>query len=1049
MRMDFGRTLYSRADLRRRLFTSALLAVTAPFGLAQGGNQGALQGTVTDPSGAVVPDAIITITNASRGTSFSVRTTGSGTFILPVLPVGFYNVKIEHAGFSTAERTAVDVEVGNRVDLPVTLSIAGDQTVIEISTGAPVVDTTRTNVAESVNERSVEALPVLGRNFLDFTLLTPGVSRDVRGGDLSFGGQRGTLNSLTIDGADNNNTFFGQTLGRTGSGRAPYQFSQDAVQEFQVNTSSFAPEFGRAGGAVINVVTKSGTNAFHGTAFEFFRDRSLNANDQVYSLQRSYFLRGLRATAPAKPGYHFHQFGGNLGGPVLRNKLFFFFDYDGQRNSVGIPVSLTLPANAAPSPAVLAAQNYLVARSNTYLTTFNQDVYLAKVDYRLNAANLISARYNGQRFTGENLENSGTTSAAEHTGNSNVNTDTFALEVNTTLTQHVINQLRGSYQRDNEPGLANSQNAEATVRNAGTTLLTVGRNNFSPRETTLHRQQYADSVSYVLGTHTIKAGADFLRDQILNYFPGNFSGAYTFDSLENFGRALTGQSLQASANGAATLQLIQAYAGAGTSGPTTHPDNAQIAAFAQDDWRANRRLQLTYGVRWDRQSFHQPGVRNPTAFSTGFDTSRVPVDDLNLQPRLGIAFQPFAGSDRTVLRAGGGMFYGNTPSILTGTASSNNGVNLQTFTFQPSTSPSTTNTNATGQPFFPGNIAYPDSTCGAPVNAPGCTPPAGFSAARSNLFLFSDHYHQPLVIQYNAQVEQQLAPDIALTLGYLGVRGTHLTRTRNANFISEAPATILNTAGQVFNYQRINSNLLVNPAFNQIFQFESTAHSAYNGLTAQVDKRFSHGVQFSTAYTWSKVLDDAPDATAVVVGSDDGKEAYDPLNPRLDLAPGNDDVRNRFVASIVWDINSLADRLHGPARQIAGGWNLSGILTAQSGQPYTAFINTALNGSLLTANQRTPGSDRNMYRLPNYVTVDPRITKTLGVERFRVLLIGEAFNILNHSNLTGVNQTQYSVVNNVLTPNTSLTTGFQTPRAFGTLPSYNGRVIQLAAKIRF
>ncbi|RZU40738.1 TonB-dependent receptor [Edaphobacter modestus] len=1030
-----------------RLFLCVSLA--SGVAVAQGGNQGALQGIVTDPSGAVVSDATITIVNPTRGTSYTGTTNKSGTFTFPVVPTGFYDVMIEHAGFSKVEQKHVEVTVGGKVELPVMLQVGANQTVVEVI-GVPVVDTVRTNVAESVNERQVANLPVLGRNFLDFTLLTPGVSRDVRGGDLSFGGQRGTLNSLTIDGADNNNTFFGQTLGRTGSGRAPYQFSQDAVQEFQVNTSTFAPEFGRAGGAVVNVVTKSGTNQFHGTVFEFFRDRGLNANDQVYSQQLSYFKQGLRATAPTKPGYHFHQFGGNLGGPVLKGKLFFFFDYDGQRNSVGIPVALSIPSLGRPATAAeTAAINYLTARSGTYLTTFNQDVYLGKLDYRINAANVISGRYNGQRFKGTNLENSGTASAAEHTGNSNVNTDTFALELNTTLSQKLVNQLRGSYQRDNEPGLSNSQNPEAAVRQNGTTLLTVGRNNFSPRETTLHRQQYADAVTYVAGTHTIKVGVDWLRDQILNYFPGNFSGAYTFDSLENFGRSLTGQALQATATGSSALQLVQAYAGTGTSGPTTNPDNAQLAAFAQDDWRATRRLQVTYGVRWDRQTYHQPGIVNAQALATGFDTSRVPVDDMNFGPRLGVAYQPFANSDRTVIRAGGGIFYGNTPSILTGTASSNNGVNLQTFTFQPTTGPAPTNANATGQPYFPGQIAYPNNTCGVPTDAPRCTPPAGFAAAKSNLFLFDSKYHQPRIVQYNAQIQQQVAKDTSVTIGYLGVRGTRLTRTRNANFVSETPATILNTAGQSFSYMRINSSQLVNPNFNQIFQFEATAHSAYNGLTAQLDKRFAQGLQLSAAYTWSKVIDDAPDATAVVVGSDDGKEAYDPLNPRLDLAPGNNDVRNRFVLSTVWDLDYFTKNLHGVLRPVAGGWSVSGIITAQSGQPYTALINTALNGSLLIANQRTPGSARNQYRLPNYISVDPRITKTIGREKFKVLLIGEAFNVMNRTNITAYNNQQYVVTNNVLVPNTSPTTGFQTPRAFGNNPSYNGRVLQLAAKIQF
>jgi hypothetical protein len=238
---------------------------------------------------------------------------------------------------------------------------------------------------------------------------------------------------------------------------------------------------------------------------------------------------------------------------------------------------------------------------------------------------------------------------------------------------------------------------------------------------------------------------------------------------------------------------------------------------------------------------------------------------MSFGPRLGVAYQPFANSDKTVIRAGGGIFYGNTPSILTGTASSNNGVNLQTFTFQPTAGPAPTNPNATGQPYFPGQIAYPDSTCGTPTNAPRCTPPAGFAAAKSNLFLFDSKYHQPMIVQYNAQIQQQVAPETSVTIGYLGVRGTRLTRTRNANFVSESPATILNTAGQSFSYMRINSSQLVNPNFNQIFQFEATAHSAYNGLTAQLDKRFAQGLQLSAAYTWSKVIDDAPDATAVVV----------------------------------------------------------------------------------------------------------------------------------------------------------------------------------------
>lgn len=1002
---------------------------------AQGGNQGVLEGMVTDASGASLSSATITVIDETKGIELKAVSNGSGIFILPVIPVGTYTVRVQHEGFAPVEAKNVQITVGGKINLPVHMQVAGTTQTVQVSEDAPVIETTRTAVSSTVNERSVANLPTNGRNFLDFTLLTPGVVRDVRGGDLSFGGQRGTLNSLTIDGADNNNTFFGQTLGRTGSGRAPYQFSQDAVQEFQVNTSTYAPETGRAGGAVINVITKSGTNKFHGTAFEFFRDRGLNANDQSYSMQRDFFNRGLRGTMPVKPGYHYNQFGGNIGGPVIKDKLFFFFDYDGQRNQAGVPVSVSFPT--AKNAEEMAAISYLKARSNTYNTTFNQDVYLGKLDYLLNDTNQISLRYNAQRFNGQNLENSGATSAQEHTGASNVISDTVGLNWNSTITPKLINSLRLSYQRDSEPGKANSNNPEAAVRNNNALLLTVGRNNFSPRETTLHRQQYADTLTYVLNAHTLKFGVDFLRDSILNYFPGNFSGAYTFDTLENFGRSLLGEPLNVTAAaGTANLQLVQAYAGAGTTGPRTTPNLLQMAFFLQDDWRVTPCLTINYGVRWDRQSYKQPTVRNAAALATGFNTANIPVDDLNFGPRLGFAWQP-TSTGHTVVRGGAGIFFGNTPSILVGTATSNNALNVQTLTFRPTAA----------KPNFPGVSGYPNNTCGAPAATSNCSIPG--TPGTSNIYVFSQQYHQPEVIQGNMQLQQQLAKDFSFTLGYIGVRGLRLQRTRDANFVSESSAQITATDGKVFSYQKINSQL-VNSGFNHIFQFESTAHSSYNGMTAQLDKHFANGLQLSAAYTWGKVLDDAPDATAVVVGSDDAKLVYDPLRPRLDLGRGNNDIRNRFVLSEVWNFDYFARDLKGTARQVLGGWTLSSIITAQSGYPFTPTVSSDLNGDGISRNERVPGVRRNSEQMPNFYSFDPRITKDVRLaEGVKIQLIGEAFNVLNHTNIVGVTTNQYLFSGNTLTPNATGINAYRVPTSFGSAASYNGRVIQLAGKIVF
>jgi hypothetical protein len=626
--------------------------------VAQVGNQASLEGTITDPTGAVVPNVTVKLTNTQTGASFSAASNGSGYYVFPVIPVGTYDLTAEPSGFAAYTLKGIEVAVGAKINLPVALALKGQQESVEVTGETPVIETTRSPVTETVDHHAVSELPVNGRNFMDFVLLTPAVVKDVRGGDLSFGGLRGTLNSLTIDGTDNNNTFFGQTLGRTGSGRAPYQFSEDAVQEFQVNTNAYSAELGRAGGAITNVVTKSGTNSYHGTAFEFFRDRGLNANDPIYGLNRAFALAAGRP-APIKPGYHYNQFGGNFGGPIIKDKLFFFFDYDGQRNNFGEVVSFALPSSVNPATFnqfQTAAYNYLLARSGNYPATFNQNVYLAKVDYNLNSRNQFSLRYNAQRFLGANLENSGsvtsgsTISGLEHTGASNVNTDTGSLQWTSTLRSNLVNVARLSYQRDNEPGFANSNLPEAIVQQSGVTLLDVGRNSFSPRETTIHRQEYGDTMTWVKGSHTIKGGADFLRDHILNFFPGNFSGSYTFSSLDDFGHSLAGLPLAA---GSSSF-LLEAFPGSGTTGPRTTPNMLQSGLFVQDDWRLMPRLSLNLGARYDVQTYQQPSTTNPAAMAAGINTGKINTDTNNIAPRIGFAYTPFS-DNKTVVRGGWGF----------------------------------------------------------------------------------------------------------------------------------------------------------------------------------------------------------------------------------------------------------------------------------------------------------------------------------------------------------------------------------------------------------
>jgi hypothetical protein len=376
-----------------------------------------------------------------------------GVMSFVFLPPGAYKVETSGAqGFVPASFTNVIVTVGGQTPLDIQLAV-GNATVamVDVSAEGQVVETSRTSISSVVNERAIQNLPVNGRNFLDFATLTPSVVRDpTRQGDLAVGGQKGTLNSLQVDGADNNNTFFGQSFGRTGT-RPPYQFSEESVQEFQVNQNGFSAEFGRAGGAVINVVTKSGTNEWHGSAFEFFRDEALNSNTPI-----------LTARNAKRPKSQINQFGATIGGPIKKDRAFFFFAYDGQRsnipNVVDAPNFFAQPANV---------QNLLSPKMQTYQIGRNQDVFMAKTDIRLNNSNQLVLRFNQQNFTGNNNENGGPFSVEEHSGNSVAKTTTFSGSLISTLTPVLINEFRFQFGRDREPGEANSDVTEARIQTGG------------------------------------------------------------------------------------------------------------------------------------------------------------------------------------------------------------------------------------------------------------------------------------------------------------------------------------------------------------------------------------------------------------------------------------------------------------------------------------------------------------------------------------------------------------------------------------------------------
>ncbi len=570
-------------------------------------------------------------------------------------------------------------------------------------------------------------------------------------------------------------------------------------------------------------------------------------------------------------------------------------------------------------------------------------------------------------------------------------------------------------------------------------MLTIGRAFLSPRENAIRRGEWSDALSFCRGGHAFKVGANVLVDRIMFFSAVNFSGSYRFNSLESFGRSLAGTPVPLIGE-----RYTQAFSGDGTPGVSVHPNVAEFASFVQDEWRARPSLTFNLGLRYDVQVMAKPRVKNPSPAlaAAGLDTSFVPQDHNNVAPRLGFAWSALR-SKRLLVRGGYGLFYARTTAGLAARAHFLNGLTVQTRTF------------AGGTPSAALIPAYPNTICGAPDSSgvpPSCPAPA---AGTDIIMPFDPHYTQPFVQQGNFGVEYQFQRDASLSVSYVVDRGIHLQRYRDVNLGTPTTPTTIGIAAtsSVMTFHRFT---LPRPilGFDRVMLFESNANSIYYGLVLQLNKRFSQEFQFLASYTFSKVIDDLPDPNPVNLPGNDNRLLSDGSNPRRDRGPGNSDQRHRFVLSGVWQLN-YAKGLRPAPRAILGGWELSGILTAQSGLPYSGLVNFDLNNDGNSSTDRTPGLGRNTFYLPTTVSLDPRVTRNVQfTESVRLQFIGEAFNAFNHANISGVRTTQFSRSASTavcgiagtpcLVPQSIGATAFGTPTA-----TSGPRIMQLALKLLF
>src|SRR5579864_2744375 len=610
---------------------------------AQDSATGSIRGTVLDSSGGRIAQASIVVVNTATGRRSIVSSDAGGNFALELLPPGDYTARVEAPGMSPQVTPQMHVDVGGTAQFEFRLNIAGAQESITVSSAPLAVETQPSAVATLLDERALNDFPLNGRRFSDLALYSPGVTQDPRSltsatnGDLSFGGIRGFQNTTLVDGGDYNNAFFSQARGRY---RAPFQFSTEVVQEFRVSTTSYGAEQGRSGGAVINVVTKSGSNHVHGTVFYHLRDSSLGSANAFLAF---------------KPHNRQQQFGGTIGGPLKRNKIFFFTGFDQHifhspnvvefldGTSQVVPAAATGPYTpgdyeATDQSLVFSAAAHLTSLAGQYPAAQIGNSSYAKLDINLTPRHQLGLRLNTTRYWGANnvfLDPSSpvTYDSISNNGQELVSTETGSLSLTSSLTSRWISHLRAQFSRDRQQSFSNSSDVLIKIPNI---LDAIGRSSLLPRQTREHRLHFADTISHEGSRNTWKFGGDGLLTWIYDFFPHQQSGEYLFYPIKV--NPFTFQPMEAGL----PLSPLRAYAHEvphyylqNFGSAASHPDTNEYAAFAQDTIRVTDHLALNLGVRWDLQTFTTAGLLSNPLFPP---SGKVPFKPYNFAPRAGLAY---------------------------------------------------------------------------------------------------------------------------------------------------------------------------------------------------------------------------------------------------------------------------------------------------------------------------------------------------------------------------------------------------------------------------
>lgn len=772
------------------VFSSVLLMSGSAFAQAQA-TSGQIAGTVVDQTGAVVANATITATNPATGFKQTTTSNGDGEYRLVQLPPGEYNVTAEAGSFQPTTFEKITVLVGRIFDLKITLGVSGSSDVVEVTAGG--VQVSRSEADNIQNAAAIQNLPINGRRFQDFVTLSPAAQVEGRRGQISLSGQKGIYGAnVNVDGVDYNQPFFGGIRGGERSNTA-FTIPQESIREFQVVSAGYSPEFGRSTGGLVNAVTKSGTNQFHGSAFYLIRPSEASRTNDFFRAVEANILSSTGVARAVKPAPTQQQFGGSIGGPIVKDKFFFFFAYEQQRFRNNREVFFDNLVNVTPITRQAEAFNFFNGLRQRFDQTNDAFAPFVRLDWTINSRNSLAVRYNFGFNRALNANATGnqilptTQSALSNNGAERNRNNIGVVQFNTTLTPTLINEFRYQFAREDRPRSSNSSLPTAT-----TFVGNFGAVGFLPTTQFDTRNQFIDNITWLKGDHSFKFGVDYSRLFVNQLFGFNQFGAYTFVGVNTAAGVLD--------NLSSTNFISNTTTGLTNFGrfdQTTARYNRQIgnrlgeytvnqlAFFAQDSWKIRPNLTINYGLRWDGQFNPDPDATN-TALVNGVSNFQYPIDVPGFRrnpatipddteqfaPRFGVAWDPF-NNGKSVFRANVGYFYATTPLLLLAASQNNFRATPGDVSVQlPFSVPSPFLTNASS---------------GAPVN-PAYLPFANAFNANAGTAAYRAFFGNLPTNPTNNQAVQNILPNSVYRQFFLG--GVNLNNSPLGNLPNVTPDQI-------------------------------------------------------------------------------------------------------------------------------------------------------------------------------------------------------------------------------------------------------------------